>query len=865
MSSVVPGSHLGPYEILGLIGAGGMGQVWKARDTRLNRVVAIKVAHEKFSERFEREARTVAALNHPHICALFDVGPDYLVMEYIEGRPLQGPLPIDQVVKYAGQICDALDAAHKKHIVHRDLKPGNVLVTTSGVKLLDFGLAKQLPADGTEAGPTGPVTQDGMVMGTLQYMSPEQLEGRNADARSDIYSLGLVLYELVTGRRAFPQTALEQLQPPAVERVVKTCLARDPDARWQTAREVRLGLEWSTGSGPLVQAGGALRSGATRERTPWILAAAFLGLAALFAGLYWTARSSRPLVPGAVVRLSINPPERMVFATSVIATVPVPQFALSPDGRAIAFVAGAPGSRPILWVRPLQDVTARPLTGTEDAQNPFWSPDNRWVGFFAEGRLKKVPAVGGPVQDVAANIAESRGASWGSGDTILFSDGNSPINRVSSDGGSVTPVTHLDTARREGTHRWPYLLPDGVHFLYTVRSALAEHTGIYVGSLDGQTKKLLLRANFGGAVYAPPGYLLYVDGDALRGHGLDAVRLELTGQPFTVAAQVGLSTSGQIAVSVSADGTMAYADAHLQSGGLTWFARDDGSRHDMAIPEGDYIDFRLSHDETRLAATRVNRRTGLPEIWLTDIARGSSAPFAAGSMLNSAPIWSPDDTRLVFRTNRNSLVEFYQKSAAGGGREEPVMSWEVQRRAGLISTTHYVSDWSVDGNLLFSMSRSAQGHDLALFPIAGDAKPVMFIDSPADQMHGNFSPDGKLVAYTSNEAGRFDVIVETLPRSDFKLTISPSGGHEPRWRGDGREIYYLSGDRTLMAVPVEAGPTFGRPRPLFKTDVPPGVSPFRTSYVPTRDGERFLVKTQGGDSTPRSLTVVLNRLAAVGQ
>jgi Tol biopolymer transport system component len=867
MSSVVPGSRLGPYEVLGLIGAGGMGQVWKARDTRLNRVVAIKVAQEKFSERFEREARTVAALNHPHICSLFDVGPDYLVMEYIEGHSLEGPLPLDEVVQYGAQICDALDAAHRKHIVHRDLKPGNILVTKAGVKLLDFGLAKHASTDAGEDGPTGPVTRDGVVMGTLQYMSPEQLEGGNADARSDIYSLGLVLYEMVTGKRAFPQTGLEPLQPPALERVVKTCLARDPDARWQTAREVRLGLEWSTGTATatVIQAAVAPQRSRRRERTAWILAAAFLGFAVVFAGLYWTASPFRAHMPGAIVRLSVNPPETTVFARSVTGgTVPVAQFALSPDGRTIAFVAGAAGTRPILWVRPLHDVSARPLAGTDDAQNPFWSPDNLWIGFFSEGKLKKVPALGGAVQEVASNIADSRGGSWTSDDTILFADGNSPINRVSSRGGSVTPVTHLDAGNQEGTHRWPYVMPDGRHFLYTIRSALTERSGVYVGSMDGKTKKRLLRFN-SGAIYAPPGYVLYLDGDVLLCQRFDAGRLELTGQPFTVAGQVGQSTTGQIAVSVSTEGTMTYAGAHLQSGRLKWFDRDDGSRQDMAIDEGDYIDFRLSHDEKRLAWTRVNRRTGVPEIWLTDIERGSSSPFAVGSQLNAAPVWSPDGTRIAFRTNRTGLIEFYQKSAAGGGSEEAVMSTDVLRRAGLISTTHYPSDWSANGSLLFSVARTASGYDLALFQMAGDSKPVMFIDSPANQMHGNFSFDGKLVAYSSNEAGRFEVYVETFPRSDFKRAISTSGGYEPRWRGDGREIYYLSEDRMLMAVAVEAGPTFGRPRPLFKTDVPPGVSPYRTSYVPTRDGRRFLIKTQGAEPSPMSLTVVLNWIAGLNE
>ena len=484
-----------------------------------------------------------------------------------------------------------------------------------------------------------------------------------------------------------------------------------------------------------------------------------------------------------------------------------------------------------------------------------------WVGFFAEGKLKKTPALGGAVQVIAGTVADPRGGSWGPDDTILFADGSSPIYRVSSAGGPVTAVTQLDAAGQEGTHRWPYFLPDGNHFLYNVRSALDEQRGIYAGSLDGKTKKLILRFD-SGAFYASPGYVLYLDGDSLLGQRFDADRLELSGQPFSVVGQVGHSTTGQVAVSVSAAGTMAHAGASLPVGRLAWFDRD-GNRVDAGIPDGHYTDFRLSPEEKRLSASLVDPKTGQPEIWMTDIDRGNSSRFVFGPTLNSAGVWSPDGTRLIFRTNRNGQVDFYQKSAAGGGNEELVLSGATTRAAGMGSITLLISDWSRNGNLIFSVPMLASGYDLGLLPLAGDLKPVMFISSPLDQMHGNFSLDGRLVAYTSNESGRFEVYVETFPRSASKWQISTSGGYEPRWRGDGREIYYLSEDRKLMAVPVDAGLSFGRPKPLFQTGVHAGVSPYRTNYVPTRDGQRFLVNTLSGDPAPIPITVVLNWTAGL--
>ena len=853
MPSLVPGSRIGPYEILALIGAGGMGQVWKARDTRLERIVAIKVAQEKFSERFEREARTVAALNHPNICTLYDVGADYLVMEYIEGTPLQGPLPLDQALKYATQICDALDAAHKKHIIHRDLKPANILVTKSGVKLLDFGLAKISSQDASNA-VTSPVTQHGMVLGTLQYMSPEQLEGNAADARSDIYSLGLVLYEMVTGKRASPHSGLAPLEPPALEHVIKTCLAKDPDARWQTAREVNLGLQWTTRSETTAAAGSAPARRRWRERPAWIAAMVVLTSLSWFLG---TLRRTSGAVD--VTRFAISPPEGTDWAGEVYATLPVPQFALSPDGRSVVFVAAAVGSAPMLWLRSMQDVAARVLPGTENAQSPFWSPDSHWIGFFADGNLKKAPVPAGAVQVIAEGIVDARGGSWGPDDTILFATSGSAIFRVSAFGGTGVPVTTLDTSQQEGGHRWPQFLPDGRHFLYTVLGAIAEQRGIYVGSLDGKTKKLVLRPRFDtNAFYATPGYLLFVDGDSLLAQAFDAARLEPTGAPFTVAERVGRSTAYSTALSVSSSGTLAYAGPILRSGRLTWFDRA-GKPGKSIGPEGDYTDFRLSHDEQRLAASLVDPKVGSPDIWITDIARGGEERFTRGTAVNATAIWSPDSTQILFRTFRNGVIELYLKSAAGGGTEEAAMTGASARAAGLEGISNIVpSDWSPDGqHVIFSVPAKPTGYDLWLLPVTGDGKPTGFISSPG-AMHANFSPDGRLLAYTSNESGKLEVYVQTVPLSDRKRQASIGGGYEPRWGRDGNELYYLSDDRKLMAVAVSAGPTLGTPTPLFQTGVVPGVTSFRTNYVPTRDGRRFLIKTQGSEPAPNPITVVLN-------
>jgi Tol biopolymer transport system component len=852
-----------------------MGEVWKARDTRLDRIVAIKTSNEQFTERFEREARAVAALNHPHICQLYDVGPNYLVMEYIEGQPLRVPLPLDQTLKYGAQICDALDAAHRKGIVHRDLKPANILVTKTGVKLLDFGLARIGPAVTADDKTDGELTGKGQILGTLHYMSPEQLQGEKADSRSDIFSFGLVLYEMLTGKRAFDGSSpasvvaaiLEREAPsvagvaPAIlDRVLRRCLAKDPERRCQNASDLKAELEWiAEGSASATTASApALRK--RRQATAWVLAGVFLAALLLAIALLWRT----PTVVD-VTRFTIYPPERTVFSPAPQSPVSVPQFALSPDGRSMVFVASASGAVPVLWLRAMDDASARQLPGTENAQNPFWSPDNRWVGFFSQRKLKKILVNGGALAVVAEGIASPRGGSWGPDDTIIFSDASNTLHRVTSAGGAIGSATTPDTA--QATLRWPQFLPDGRHFLYSVRSGLSGKGGIYVGSLDGTTKKFLVPNDVApNGLYAAPGYLLYVDGGTLFGQAFDADRLELSGQKFIVAQEVGLASNSVGAFSVSRNGTLAYAKTMYLLGRLKWFDRR-GNPLDSGSPEGDYPDFRLSPDAAQLASSLVNPKTNMIDIWLTDLARGNARQFTfstGGALNNSSALWSPDSQWILWASSQG-LTRFYERSATSGTSiDVPVFDAGQMVSVGVTPT-----DWSSDGgNVIFALPSVASGTDLWLLPMAGEHKPTMFLQAPGDQWHGNFSPNGLLVAYSSNESGRFEVYVSTM-KKDRQWQVSINGGYEPRWRKDGSEIYYLSEDRRLMAVSVGAIPVsggtspFSIPKPLFQTGVTVGVSAGRTHFVPSGDGQRFLINTQVSEPSLDPITIVLNWTAGL--
>ena len=598
------GDRLGPYEILAPIGAGGMGEVWKARDTRLDRIVAIKTSQAKFSERFEREARAVAALNHPHICALYDVGPDYLVMEYVEGKPLSGPLPIAQALEYAAQICDALGDAHRKGIVHRDLKPGNILVGKNGVKILDFGLAKidpkQVPGQATA---TIPLTEEGTVLGTLQYMSPEQLEGQEADARSDIFALGLVLYEMISGKRPFtgktrtslvasilkdqpqPLRALDPLTPAAVDRVIATCLEKDPDKRWQSARDVGSALDLVSQVAPLPSAPARAPSRSRLALAGWMVAAIVLLAAGLGAWRLWP----KPAPPASVVRFEVPLPDKVTSSQYVT---------VSPDGQKLVLDAANSG----LWIRNLASLEWRLLPETQGAGLPFWSPDSRFLGFAAGSELKKIDVTGGPPQTLCELPGQvARTGAWGTDGTIVFNGSNGSIWRVSAAGGIPTAVTSLDTAHGETVHADPSFLPDGKHFLY-LRYGGGGGLGAYLGSLDAkpaeQSKQRFLASQR--AAYYADGYVFFMRENTLMAQPFDTAKFQLKGDPVPVAEHVATSTTVGF-FSVSASGVLAYREgAQNVNSQLTWFDRQ-GKAVETSGQPAPFFGIQLSPDGKRAA------------------------------------------------------------------------------------------------------------------------------------------------------------------------------------------------------------------------------------------------------------------------
>jgi Tol biopolymer transport system component/predicted Ser/Thr protein kinase len=836
-------AELGPYRIEGLLGKGGMGTVYKAHDSRLGRTVAIKVSPAEFSGRFAREARAIAALNHPHICALYDVGPNYLVMEYVEGRPLHGPMPLEEALPLALQLLDALDAAHRKGIVHRDLKPANILMTKTGVKVLDFGLAKmeRAVAAGEET-----VTDQGSIVGTLHYMSPEQVQGKEIDARSDIFSFGLVLYEMLTGRRAFEaensasvmaailerEPKLEEIGPAGFQRVLRRCLAKEPGNRWQSAADVKAALELTAEAAPRPHPRRTFAAG-------WLAAAVLAAAAAVM--LFGRLRERPP--EQRVVRMEIRPPgdNRLYLYNPPV---------LSPDGTRIVFKGGNRGA---LYVRSLDSLTAQELPGTENAgKPPFWSPDGRYLGFFAGGKLQKVSVTGGaPV--TLCDVAGAEGGTWNRDGVIVFAPGlNSPLMRIADTGGPAVPVTRLDAAKGEAGHRWPFFLPDGKHFLFTVHASESANSGIFVGSLDSRGVMRLLPEE-SNAQYAEPGFILFGRADTLVAQPFDARRLRFVGDQISVAEGLSVDLSGVSGTSADAGdfavfsacaGVLAYRTGESADTRLRWFDQKGHALGDVG-PAGEYLEPALSPDGHAVAVSK--RTAGKWDVWVIDLLRGTNSRLTLGAGDHLYPRWSPDGRQIAFSFRNESRMVVHRVPADGGGKEELMAQLDHNANIG---------HWTADGRyLIIANEEPGKPDEIWAAPLSG-GKPFPVVTGSFEHNGGRVSPDGKWIAYYGAETGRLEIYIQDFPPTRGKWQISTGGGQQVRWRADGRELFYREGSK-VMSVEVKTNGgklEAGIPKALF--DAPSSYWFFNVSA----DGQRFLLQVP--DET-QPFTVVLNWPAAI--
>jgi WD40 repeat protein len=865
-----PGSRLGPYEILAPIGAGGMGQVFKARDARLGRDVAIKVCNENFTERFEREARSIAALNHPNICHLYDIGPNYLVLELIDGQPVTemirtGPFPLDAALDYARQIADALEAAHERGIIHRDLKPANILITATGViKVLDFGLAtnSEAAASDPEASPTMTIspTRAGMILGTAAYMAPEQARGKKVDKRADIWAFGVVLYEMLTGKHLFEGESVSDILagvlkeepnldavPARVRRLIRTCLAKDPNKRLRDIGDWTQLLEPERTTEPVAPAPTA----APGKLWLYVIPAAALLLATFVSFLHF--REKLPVQQ--VTRFEIDIPDR---------GRPL-YVALSPDASKLAIVRMNPEGVPQAWIRALDGFEIRPLAGTEDAQYPFWSPDSASLGFFAHGKLKKISVSGGPAQSLC-DAPDPRGGAWNGNGVILFSPNpTSPIMRIQAGGGAPSPVTDLASTSASG-HRFPAFLPDGVHFLYQASSMKEDASGIYVQSLKEPAKQpkveRLLPGSNTNALYAPPsvsggsGYLVFRSEGSLMAQSFDLRSLKISGEMLAVAEFVaGTRVSAFGVFSVSDNGVLVYAtDRFFQADReMVWFDRA-GNRLSVLGKPGGYGEISLSPDD-KTAAVTISNGFREEDIWLMDVARGGMSRFTFRHAPIRHVVWSPDGERIAFGVVLSSNAgDIYVKPVSGSTQETLLLHAGLNGRP---------DDWSADGKwIVFEQQGEKAGRDLWLIPPGGEPKPKPYLQTTFNKQDARISPDGNWMAFVSMESGRPQIYVQPIPAVGAKHQISLAGGHSPNWRRDGKELYYGSPDRKLMAVPFKTGKLFeaGTPEVLFSHAVP-------RSFGVTKDGQRFLMidPVVATDSTPSvpPIRVVLNWQAAL--
>ncbi len=888
------GARLGPYEILGLIGAGGMGEVYHARDSRLDRAVAIKIlpaqlADSERRQRFEREARVISTLSHPNICSLYDVGHqdgiDFLVMEYLEGETLaarlaKGPLPPDQVVRCALQIVQALVHAHRHGVLHRDLKPGNVMITRAGIKLLDFGLAKvsQPPFDSAlSESPTlsQDLTAKGAILGTLQYMAPEQLEGKPTDARSDIFSFGAVFYEIATGRRAFPgqspasviASILKQdpspldaggAIPPTLDRVIRRCLAKDPDSRWQTALDLATGIEWAVEGGPEYTHTGNVRTPAS-ARLAWVFVAALLVTIGILVLI--TARGRETPRQTQAIRFAVSPPEKTTLSPAAPA--------VSPDGTLLAFLAVTEG-RSMVWIRAIDSIGARPLPGSDLASTMFWSADSRFLAFVAGGKLKKIELSTGSVSTICDARVNSQG-DWNNDGAIIFSLSSSePLYRVPAAGGIPSRLTTLDGSRADLLHSWPQWLPNGREFLYFVRTSLRETTGIYAASLDSPTSPpKLIAESYAAGRYAPDrnnrsGRLLFLNGDTLMAQPFDHSTHSLTGEPMRVAEGVGglmQDYAGNPGFSISRNGVLAYHNIKGPRAQLVWLDRAGVPAETITVSDI-WSHPRLSWDGNRVAFERPDSSTLRNDIWVGDVKRGVTSRLTHDPASDGVPIWSPDGERIVYNSIRNGSRNLYWNTSSGGQEELLLQSAESKVPV----------DWSPDGKFILFLQGDERSRlfDLWALPVAGDRKPFPVVQSAFSETHAQFSPDGRWVVYASNETGLKEVYARPFrpsqPASSLiseTVQITGGGGSHPRWRRDGRELFYLSPESRIMAVPVTIGPNLevGKSKFLFQVR---GGRPFDDilyDYDVTADGQRFLFNLSiEGAVSP--ITVVVNWDAA---
>jgi eukaryotic-like serine/threonine-protein kinase len=894
---LVPGSKLGPYEIVAPLGAGGMGEVYRARDARLGRDVAIKILPPHLTrmpdakQRFEREARAISSLNHPHICTLHDVGhqdgTDFLVMELVEGETLakrleKGQLPTVELLRIGIEISDALEKAHRKGILHRDLKPSNIMLTKSGAKLMDFGLAKAAGEGATPALETltrslnpsarsTPVTAQGTIVGTFQYMAPEQMEGKEADARSDIFSLGAVLFEMATGKRAFEGkttasviaailereppaiSSVQPMSPPALDRTVKICLAKDPDERFQSAHDVKLQLEWIRDAGS--QAGvpaPVVAHRKNRERIAWGVVA-LLAIGFAFAIVGYVSRAPQP-ARAIIAEISSPANMRFVFSGAVAGGSPV----LSPDGQRLAFIAGD-ANRTLLWVRSLNSTMAQPLEGTDRPSFPFWSPDGRYLGFFANGKLYRIDPSGGPALALADAQAGGRGGAWAPDGTIVFgvNDGD-VLRRIPASGGTPQPVRKLDESLKDTSQRWPQFLPDGRHFLFF--AGAAGSGAVYAGSLDGGEPKLLF-ANDSNAVYAWPGYLLFIREGTLMAQHFDPSSLRLSGDaaPVTEDAAV-LATVSQGILTASGNGMLAYEMGENLGGArhLWWRDRSGKEVRETDVSSGlMYWDPAISPDGRKLAvavAQKGAQSANHPNIWVFDLARGMKTRITFSAAGDRAPTWTPDGRSIVFFSRRSDLhlPHLYEKASDGTGVTTPLVADDAGESG---------SSFSSDGQYLLFQRKKDQPtarFEIWAMPMAGDRKPFPVIQNQFDATLPTLSPDDKWLAYGSRESGRPEIYIVPFLHGSGRQEVSTAGGFWPRWRRDGRELFYRSLDNKLMSVEIaEQGSRLivGKVQELFQAELP-SIGGGVFDVAP--DGKEFITLGMDAQQVEARLTLVTN-------